>query len=78
MYSRFGTKVTILQRSDRIAPDLEPNISDVLYKYLTDEEIEIVTGVHIKETYQKNDTKFVSVHKVIIMSTQKYLKQTSY
>jgi mercuric reductase len=35
MYSRFGTKVTILQRSDRIAPDLEPNISDALYKYLT-------------------------------------------
>jgi mercuric reductase len=35
MYSRFGTKVAILQRSDRIAPDLEPNISDALYKYLT-------------------------------------------
>jgi mercuric reductase len=61
MYSRFGTKVTILERSNRIAPDLEPNISDRLYNYLTEEGIDIVTGVRIKETYQKNDIKFVSV-----------------
>jgi len=59
MYSRFGTKVTLLQRNDRIIPDHEPEISEMLHKYLVDEGIEIFTGVKIVEAYQNNGTKFV-------------------
>jgi mercuric reductase len=63
MYSRFGTKVTLLQRSNRIIPYYEPEISEGLRYYLGEEEgegIEIVTSVEIKEVYQKNGSKLVT------------------
>jgi len=53
MYSRFGTKVTLLQRSDRIIPEEEPEISDMLRSYLEEEGIEIHTGVRL-ESVTKN------------------------
>lgn len=59
MYSRFGTKVTLLQRSERIIPEQEPEISAGLHHYLTEEGIELVTGVDVKEVWQKNGSKFV-------------------
>ncbi|MGH9984084.1 MAG: mercury(II) reductase [Nitrososphaeraceae archaeon] len=58
MYSRFGTKVTLLQRSERIIPNHEPEISDALYNYLIEEGIEIITGVDLKSVHQKNGVKF--------------------
>jgi mercuric reductase len=59
MYARFGTKVTLLQRSDRIIPDHEPEISQGLHHYLTEEGMEIVTGINVREVWQKNGSKFV-------------------
>jgi mercuric reductase len=59
MYTRFGTQVTVLQRSDRIIPDHEPEISQGLHHYLTEEGIDIVTGVNVQEVWQKNGSKFV-------------------
>ena len=60
MYARFRTKVTLLQRSDRIIPDHEPEISQGLHQYLTEEGVEIVTGVNVQEVWQKNgSSKFV-------------------
>lgn len=46
-FSRFGTKVTILQRSDTLIPDNEPEIIEALTEYLRDEGMEIVTGVKV-------------------------------
>src|SRR6266487_132238 len=59
MYSRFGTKVTLLQRTDRIIPSHEPEISEKLEGYLRDEGIDIFTGAKITEVNQENGTKFV-------------------
>lgn len=59
MYSRFGTKVTLLQKSDRIIPTHEPEISEKLEEYLRDEGVEIFTGVKVSEVSQENGTKFV-------------------
>lgn len=60
MYSRFGTMVTLLQRSQRIIPNHESEVSEALACYLSEEGIEIITGVDIKEVYQKNGTKFIA------------------
>lgn len=60
MYSRFGTKVTLLQRRERIIPEHEPEISTTLQNYLIEEGIDIFTNVEIKELHQKNKTKSVS------------------
>jgi mercuric reductase len=45
MMARFGSRVTILQRSDRILPTETPDLTDALTEYLRAEGIEIVTGV---------------------------------
>ncbi|MGI9011718.1 MAG: mercury(II) reductase [Nitrososphaeraceae archaeon] len=60
MFSRFGTKVTLLQRSERIIPEHEPEISTSLRNYLINEGIDILTNVEIIELHQKNETKSVS------------------
>ena len=46
MYSRLGTKVTLLQRSKKIVPNHELEISYNLKKYFVGEGIEIITTVN--------------------------------
>ena len=48
MMARFGSKVTILQRSERILPSEDEDISLALAGYLESEGIKIVTGVAIE------------------------------
>ncbi|MDH2900627.1 MAG: mercury(II) reductase [archaeon] len=62
MYAHFGTKVTILQRSDRLLPGDEPEISAALKFYLEQEGIKIHTGVEIKRFYKSGKKKFVEVN----------------
>ena len=59
IFSRFGVHVTILQRSNRIIPAEEEEISTRLRTYLEEEGIEILTGVKI-ERISRN-----GIHKVI-------------
>jgi mercuric reductase len=61
MFSRFGIKVTLLQRSERIIPEHEPEISSTLKNYLIEEGINIFTNVEIIELHQTNKTKSVSI-----------------
>lgn len=44
-FARLGTQVTILQRSDRLIPEHEPEIAEALADYLRAEGIDIHTGV---------------------------------
>ncbi len=59
MYSRLGTKITLLQRSDRIIPEEEPEISDAMRSYLEEEGIEIHTGVKIQSVRNDGEEKVV-------------------
>ena len=59
MFSRLGTKVTLLQRSERIIPEEEPEVSEALHQYLEDEGVEIKTGVQVKRVYQSQGEKVV-------------------
>ena len=47
MFMHFGVKVTLLQRSDRILPNWEPEVSYYLEQYLKKEGINIITNVRI-------------------------------
>jgi len=49
-----------LQRNQRVILDHEPEISEALIHYLSEEGVEIITGVDIKEVYQKNGIKFIT------------------
>ena len=59
MYAHFGAKVTLLQRSARILPDHEPEISEGLRRYLQEEGLQIHTGAELKEVSQKGEVKTV-------------------
>ncbi len=59
MYADFGSKVTLLQRSDRILRDHEPEISTELRRYLEEEGIRIHTGVQLKGVSQRGEMKVV-------------------
>lgn len=59
MYAHMGTRVTVLQRSERIIPGEEPEISDALRCYLEEEGIKINTGVQVKRVDEKNGGKVV-------------------
>lgn len=59
IFARFGTRVTVLQRSDRVLPDHEPEIAEALTDNLRDEEIEIHTGVRVLRLRQDGQEKVV-------------------
>lgn len=46
-FARLGSRVTILEVLDRIAPFEEPELSEELRRALTEEGIEVITGAHI-------------------------------
>ncbi len=60
MFSRFGTKITVLQRNKRLIPNEEPEISDSLRQYLEEEGIAIHTGVEMKSVRKQDSETIVS------------------
>jgi mercuric reductase len=60
MFSRFGTKVTVLQRGDSIFPYSEKTLTDRLAEILSKEGISIKTNVEVKSARKEGDKKNVS------------------
>lgn len=60
MYAHFGTKVTVLQRSERILPEDEPEISGALTKYLQEIGIKIYTNATINHVSKKGNGKSIN------------------
>jgi mercuric reductase len=61
IFYRSGSNVTILQRSERILPQQEPEISEKLAEYLREEGVKIHTDVRIERFYQEHDVMGVEV-----------------
>jgi dihydrolipoamide dehydrogenase len=55
-FSSVGTKTTILQRSDRVLPEEEPEISELLKKEMS-QRMEIYTGFEVTEAKQEGQIK---------------------
>ena len=60
MYQHLGTAVTLLQRSSRIVPEEEPEISQQLERYLAEDGIDIRTGVEFLRAEQRGKRKIVT------------------
>ncbi|MBI2673691.1 MAG: NAD(P)/FAD-dependent oxidoreductase [Candidatus Zambryskibacteria bacterium] len=60
MFSRFGTKVTILQRGPSLFPPAEKAFTDRLQELLQKEGIIIKTNVEVKSARKEKDKKVVS------------------
>ncbi|MEM4080540.1 MAG: mercury(II) reductase [Metallosphaera sp.] len=64
MYKRLGIDVVILQRSERILPDWEPEISIAVENYLEKvDEIPIFTNVRVKEIVRGRESKIIITDK---------------
>ncbi|MBI2989904.1 MAG: mercury(II) reductase [Candidatus Magasanikbacteria bacterium] len=59
LFSRFGTKVTILQRGDSIFPHSEKALTDQLAEILSKEGIIIKTNVEVKSARKENGKKVI-------------------
>jgi len=53
MFARMGSKVTVLQRSERVLPDETPDLTEAITGYLREEGLEIVTGVKLLHVTQE-------------------------
>ncbi len=62
MLARFGSRVTVLQRSDRILPDEAPDLTETLTGFLRDEGVEIVTGVITRRVTQDQECVLVEAN----------------
>ena len=67
VYSRFGSKVTIIEMLDNIAKDVDPAANYFLMKRLLEEEVNIMTGTTVKSiaddrvTIEKGGKELTSV-----------------
>ena len=61
MFSRFGSKVVIVGRANRVALNEEPEISEELENILRREGIEILLGSEIKKLYKKEGKKYAEI-----------------
>ena len=61
LFDRFGVRVTLLEVLDRIAAAEEPEISEALTKYLTDEKLTIHTGIRIPKVVRSAEGYQVQV-----------------
>ncbi len=48
LFNHLGVKITVLQRNQRLAPVLDPDISAEIQKIITEEGIEVITGVEVR------------------------------
>jgi len=61
MFARLGSHVTIVQRSERILPDQDPDVADALAASLRAEGIEVRTGHAVQEVGRDGARRFVDV-----------------
>ena len=61
MFARFGSKVIIIGRADRVALNEEPEISIALEDILAREGIEILLDSEIKRLYKKDGVKYAEI-----------------
>jgi mercuric reductase len=55
-YNRFGTKVTILQRSATVLSKQSKDVSDEIMKHLTDDGVTVLTETSINKVWKDGDT----------------------
>ncbi|MGQ0797432.1 MAG: FAD-dependent oxidoreductase, partial [Methanobacteriota archaeon] len=58
-YQHLGTQITVLQRSDRIVPEEEPEVSAHLQQYLEEDGLQVHTGVRVLSAGQNKGRKIV-------------------
>ncbi len=61
MFSRFGSKVVVVGRSNRILLNEEPELSDELLKIMKNEGVEFLLNSKIDRLYKENGKKYADI-----------------
>lgn len=61
MFHNLGTEVTLMQRSDRLFKTYEPEVSEAIDEALTEQGLNLITGVTYQKVEQKGHTKNVYI-----------------
>lgn len=61
LFAHLGSKVTIVEALDRIAPFEEPEVSEALASIFTDEGIDVITGAKITHAAKTGNDKSISL-----------------
>lgn len=64
MFHRFGTRVTILERSQVILHHYEPEVSEALTFVLREEGLKLITGAQVERVSQKSNREIEVVARV--------------
>lgn len=72
-FARFGSKVTIIERSERLMPREDIEVSDVIENKFKDEGVTVSISYSAKRFYKKNNQNFV-----VIENTQGDVKEIEF
>lgn len=61
LFSNLGSEVSLMQRSERLLKEYDPEISEAVFKALTEQELNFITGVTYKKVEQDGNTKSVYI-----------------
>ena len=59
LFQRLGVDVTIVQRGDRLAPNLDPEISDEIRRVLEEEGVKVKTGTKISSAGKEAESVYL-------------------
>ena len=63
LFARLGVEVTILQRNQQLAPQLDRDIADEISSVLDNEKVRIITGAGVSKVGREGDFIFVEAEK---------------
>src|SRR5262249_29762214 len=61
LFRHLGARVTLMQRRERLLAEFEPEIGETMRDVLTEEGIDVITGVTYLRARQLDDRKLVTV-----------------
>ena len=62
LFARLGVKVTLLQRSSRIIPNWEPEISNYMAEYMDEDGIKVVTNAELQRIESSKESTGITVN----------------
>jgi mercuric reductase len=61
LFNNFGSKVTLMQRSQRLLKEYDPEISEAVTRFVKEQKMELVTGIQYERIEQENGMKRVHI-----------------
>jgi mercuric reductase len=61
LFNNLGSQVTLMQRSERLLKEYDPEISEAVTSFVQEQKMELVTGVQYERIEEKNGMKCIHI-----------------